>query len=291
MDLHTITWMNEDLNGAGPYSHTRPKSRVNDYGGTVGGPVWIPKVYNGRNKTFFFFSFETRPTTTTTTTNLLTVPTAQYQVGNFSAAEAATANKVIGTDPLGNPIIANSIYDPATERLAPNGTLVRTAFPGNIIPTTRLDPVALRVQALIPQPQGPFATGLINNYVNPYTVHAQDHIPSIKIDHSVSSKIKVSYNWGKVLMATPGPPTNTSEDGFPTLLSNFLPTNWPTTSNRLNYDQTIKPTLLLHLGASFVKSSLSMPAAVTGYNPTTGIGLTGPFTPLGFPVFTAAARG
>jgi hypothetical protein len=282
---------NEDLNGAGPYSHTRPKSRVNDYGGTVGGPVWIPKLYNGRNKTFFFFSFETRPTTTTTSTNLLTVPTAQYQAGNFSAAEAATANKVIGTDPLGNSIIANSIYDPATERLASNGTLVRTAFPGNIIPTSRLDPVALRIQALIPQPQGPFATQLINNYVNPYTVHATDHIPSIKVDHSLSSKIKVSYNWGKVLMATPGPPTNITEDGFPTLLSNFLPTNWPTTSNRLNYDQTIKPTLLLHLGASFVKSSLSMPAAVTGYNPTTGIGLTGPFTPLGFPVFTGGGPG
>ena len=278
---------NEDFNGRGPYSHTRPKARNNDFGGTVGGPVWIPKVYNGKNKTFFFFSYESHPTTTTTTTNLLTVPTAQYQVGNFSAAEAATANKVIGTDPLGNPIIANSIYDPGTQQLAPNGELIRSAFPGNIIPLTRLDPVALRVQALIPQPQGQFATQLINNYINPYKIHSKDYIPSIKIDHSVNSKIRLSYNWGEVLMATPGPPTNTSEDGFPTLLSNFLPTNWPTTNNRLNYDQTITPTLLLHLGGAFVKSSLSMPPAVTGYNPTTGIGLTGPFTPLEFPVFTA----
>jgi hypothetical protein len=280
-------WENEDFNARGPYSHTRPKTRINDFGGTVGGPIWIPKVYNGTNKTFFFFSFESRPTTTTTTTNLLTVPTAQYQVGNFSAAEAAAANKSLGTDPLGRPIIQNSIYDPATQRLAPNGLLIRDAFPNNTIPMSRLDPVALKVQALIPQPQGPFATQLINNYVNPYTVHSKDYIPSIKIDHSVNSKIKLSYNWGKVLMATPGPPTNTSEDGFPTLLSNFLPTNWPTTSNRLNYDQTLKPTLLLHLGGAFVKSSLSMPPAVTGYNATTGIGLTGPFTPLEFPVFTA----
>ncbi len=278
---------NEDFNGRGPYSHTRPKARNNDFGGTAGGPVWIPKLYNGKNKTFFFFSYESHPTTTTTTTNLLTVPTPQYQVGNFSAAEAATANKIIGTDPLGNPIIANSIYDPATQQLAPNGQLTRTAFPGNIIPPTRLDPVALRVQALIPQPQGSFATQLINNYINPYTVHSKDYIPSIKIDHSLNSKIRLSYNWGEVKMATPGPPTNTSEDGFPTLLSNFLPTNWPTTNNRLNYDQTITPTLLLHLGGAFVKSSLSMPPAVTGYNPTTGIGLTGPFTNLEFPVFTS----
>jgi hypothetical protein len=278
--------VNEDLNAHGSYSHLRPKDRSNDYGGTVGGPVWIPKVYNGKDKTFFFFSFETHPTTTTTSTNYLTVPTAQYQVGNFGAATAAVGNKVLGTDPLGNPIIQNAIYDPATQMLAPNGELTRSAFPNNVIPPTRLDPVALKIQSLIPQPQGPFATSLINNFVNPYTVHAQDHIPSIKIDHSVSSKIKLSYNYGEVLMKTPGPPTNPTEDGFPTLISNFLPTNWPTTSNRLNYDQTLKPTLLLHLGGAFVKSSLSMPPAVTGYNPTTQLGLNGPFTPLEFPAFT-----
>ncbi len=280
-------WVNEDLDSKGAYSHTLARARSNDYGGTVGGPVWIPKLYNGRNKTFFFFSFETHPTSTTTLNNLLTVPTAQYQVGNFSAAEAAVSSKVLGTDVLGAPIIQNSIYDPSSQRVLSNGDVYRTVFPGNIIPPTQLDKVALRVQALIPQPQGPLATSLIQNYVNPYTVHSQDHIPSIKIDHSVSSKIKLSYNWGEVLIKTPGPPTNPTEDGFPTLLSNFLPTNWPTTSNRLNYDQTIRPTLLLHLGGSFVKSSLSMPPAVTGYNATTGIGLTGPFTPLEFPVFTA----
>jgi hypothetical protein len=282
-------WQNEAFRAAGAYTHTNPKVRVNDRGGAVGGPVWIPKVYNGRNKTFFFFSYETRPTTTTNPNNLLTVPTAQYRVGNFSAATAATANRSLGTDPLGRPIIQNAIYDPATERSASatDSRLIRDPFPGNIIPATSLDPVALRVQALVPQPQGPLATGLFQNYVNPYTVQAKDYIPSIKIDHSLNSKIKLSYNWGKVYIATPGPPTNPTVDGFPTLLSNFLPTDWPTTSNRLNYDQTIRPTLLLHLGGAFVKSSLSMPPAVTGYDATKELGLKGPFTPLEFPVFTA----
>src|SRR5215471_6036387 len=126
--------VNEDLNSHGSYSHLRPRSRSNDYGGTVGGPVWIPKIYNGKDKTFFFFSFETHPTTTTTSTNYLTVPTAQYQVGNFSAATAAVGNKVLGTDPLGNNIVQNAIYDPATQMLASNGQLVRTAFPNNTIP-------------------------------------------------------------------------------------------------------------------------------------------------------------
>ena len=140
---------------------------------------------------------------------------------------------------------------------------------------------------MIPQPQGPLATGLIQNYVNPYTIKAKDYIPSIKIDHALSSKIRLSYNWGETYIATPGPPTNTTADGFPTLLSNFLLSDWPTYSNRLNYDQTLTPTLLLHLGGSFVKSSLSMPPTITGYDATKELGLTGPFTPLEFPVFTA----
>jgi hypothetical protein len=282
-------WVNEDFNAAGAYSHLRPKTRKNDFGGTIGGPVRIPKIYNGRDRTFFFFSFESLPTTTTTSNNLLTVPTAQYQAGNFSAALAATANKVLGQDPLNRNIIQNSIYDPGTQRpaSAADSRVIRDPFPNNIIPATSLDKVALRVQALVPQPQGSFASQLINNYVNPYTVKASDYIPSFKIDHSLNSKMKLSYAFGVVHIATPGPPTNTTEDGFPTLIStNFIPTHWVTTSNRLNYDQTLKPTLLLHLGAAYVGSSLSMPTAVSGYNATTGIGLTGPFTPLAFPIFS-----
>jgi hypothetical protein len=281
-------WVNEALNASGSYSHTAPKVRKNDYGGTIGGPVWIPKVYNGKDRTFFFFSFESLPTTTVNTSTLLTVPTAQYRIGDFSAAEAATANRALGTDPLGRPIIQNTIYDPNTQRMA-NGLLIRDPFPGNAIPMNRLDPVALKIQALIPNPQGPFASQLINNYNNPYQVKAREHIPSIKLDHSLSSRAKLSFFFGETYIATPGPPTNTTQDGFPTLLSNLLPTDWPTYSYRLNYDQTLSPTVLLHLGGGFVKSSLSMPSAVTGYNATQQLGLTGPFTSLAFPIFGTAS--
>jgi hypothetical protein len=281
-------WVNEALNAAGSYSHTDPKVRKNDYGGTVGGPVWIPKVYNGRDRTFFFFSFESLPTTTVNTSNLLTVPTAQYRIGDFSAAVAATNNRVLGTDPLGRPIIQNTIYDPSTQRTV-GGLLIRDPFPGNMIPRTELDTVALKIQSLIPNPQGPAATQLINNYNSPYQTKAKEHIPSIKIDHSLSSKAKLSFFFGETYIATPGPPTNTTADGFPTLLSDLLPTDWPTYSYRLNYDQTLTPTVLLHVGGGFVKSSLSMPSAVTGYNATQQLGLTGPFTPLAFPIFGTPA--
>src|SRR6202040_98748 len=126
-----------------------PPVHFNEFGGTVGGPVWIPKVYKGKDKTFFFFSYDTRPTTSSNSNNLLTVPTAQYRVGDFSAATAATSNRVLGTDPLGRNIIQNSIYDPKTERpaSATDSRLIRDPFVNNTIPTKQLDPVALRVQA------------------------------------------------------------------------------------------------------------------------------------------------
>ncbi len=283
-------WTNEALNSFGAYSHTDPKTRKNDFGGTAGGPIWIPKIYNGKDKTFFFFSYESLPTTTVNNSNLITVPTAQYRVGNFSAAEAATGNKVLGTDVLGRNIIQNSIYDPLSQRSV-SGNLVRDAFVNNTIPIAQLDKVALNVQNLVPQPQGPQATGLINNYVNPFQTKAVDFIPSIKIDHSLSSKIKLSGNWGWVHIATPGPPTNTTSEGLPTLLSVLSPTNWNTKNYRLNYDQTLSPTLLLHIGGAYVDSRLDMPSATTNYNPTTGLGLTGPFVPYTFPAFNTLLGG
>jgi hypothetical protein len=277
-------WVNEDLNAAGAYSHTDPKLRKNDFGGTVGGPVWVPKVYNGRDKTFFFFSYESSPTTTASSNTLDTVPTAAYRIGDFSAAEAATANKILGTDPLGRPIIQNSIYDPLSQRSVAAG-LIRDTFPGNaILPLTRLDPVALKIQALVPQPQGPFATQLINNYNNPFETKAKDYIPSIKIDHALSSKMKLSGTWARTFISTPGLPDNTTAEGFPLPISSLAPTHWVTTSTRLNYDHTLTPTMLLHFGGGYTGSSLSMPSAVTGYNVTTQLGLTGPFQPLAFPV-------
>jgi Carboxypeptidase regulatory-like domain/TonB dependent receptor-like, beta-barrel len=281
-------WTNEALNSYGAYSHTRNKSRINDFGGTAGGPIWIPKVYKGKDRTFFFFSYESRPTTASNANNLITVPTAQYRVGDFGAAEAATANKVLATDPLGRSIIQNSIYDPLSQRAvsATDSRLIRTAFPNNVIPLPQLDKVALAVQALVPQPQGPLATGLIQNYVNPYQTKTEYFIPSIKIDHSLSSRIKLSGAWGWNHQGTPGPPINTTQEGLPTLISVLAPTDWNTTNYRLNYDQTIRPTVLLHLGGAYVSSKLDMPTPYCCYNNAKGLGLTGPFIDLAFPAFS-----
>ena len=119
----------------------------------MGGPVRIPKLYNGRDKTFFFFNFEQyRTSNSISGTPLETVPTAAFRQGDFSGA---LTGRTLGTSPTGAAILENMIYDPTTNFAASNGSIVRTPFPGNIIPSSRIDPAAAKIQALIPNPLTP----------------------------------------------------------------------------------------------------------------------------------------
>src|SRR3954452_14852821 len=86
-----------------------------------------------------------------------TVPTDAFRNGDFSAI---LTGRVLGVDPLGRNIMENAIYDPASTRTV-NGQVVRDAFQNNIIPASRFDPVAVKVQALIPKAD---SGGLVNNF-------------------------------------------------------------------------------------------------------------------------------
>ena len=99
-------FVNEIFNAGNPFvtgspqGNPRPRARRNDYGFTAGGPVLIPKVYNGHDKTFFFFNFEQFREATKINNQFQTIPYADYRTGDFRAAILPNA-KVIGTDPLG----------------------------------------------------------------------------------------------------------------------------------------------------------------------------------------------
>ena len=144
-------FQNEILNAAQPFTvqpgsrneHNRPTVRRNDYGLTLGGPVGIPKVYNGRDKTFFFFSWEQFLQNQNFLPGTFSVPTAAYRTGDFSAAITAAGNKTLGPDPVGRTIIANTIYDPLTQHGA-NGQIVTDPFSGNMIPRRGSTPFAGR---------------------------------------------------------------------------------------------------------------------------------------------------
>jgi hypothetical protein len=124
----------------------QPKAPIhyNEYGGTVGGPVWIPKVYNGKQKTFFFFAYDgTRNQDPRFGTR--SVFTAAERQGDFSQSYTS---QVVGGVRQRIPL---QIFDPQSADSKGN----RTLFPGNIIPTARLSKVAQNILTYVPLPNTP----------------------------------------------------------------------------------------------------------------------------------------
>ena len=143
---------NEALNAGAPWTDdgsghlVRPRARKHDFGFSAGGPVRIPRVYNGKNRTFFFGNIEFYRDTKIASGTYQTVPTLAMRNGDFSGVltgKQLTSGGRPAVDPLGANINENVIYDPATTATLSNGSVVRTPFPGNMIPQNKMDPVAL----------------------------------------------------------------------------------------------------------------------------------------------------
>lgn len=226
----------------------RPKTRRNDWGFTAGGPVWIPKVYNGRNKTFFFVNYEEFHDNFINSTAFVTVPTLAMRSGDFSSL----LGKAVATDPLGRPILQNEIYDPATQRLAPNGQTIRDPFPNNKLPVSQFDPIAARIQNdFIPAPNTGLASAIQNNWVTNFASPRYNQLPSIKLDEYVSSKLKISFFGSLGNNTNCCQVTASFNNGFPPPAMPGITNTVKNNTERLNFDYTLSPTLLLHFGAGY----------------------------------------
>ena len=176
---------NDDFDTRNFFSLVKPKLRRNQYGGTMGGPVYIPHVYHGVDRTFFFFSFEGVRDREANTFSSLNTPTALERTGNFSQS----AKKP--TDPLtGQP------------------------FPGNIIPATRFDPAAVNfLNALVPLPNVP-ATG---QYIFNQPQNLNESQILARADHTLNAKQRLSgrifYDWNSTFF-TAGLPLLHSSSNF-----------------------------------------------------------------------------
>jgi hypothetical protein len=240
-------FVNEALNAGTPFTDDgkghllRPRQRRNDYGFSVGGPVDIPKVFDGHDKTFFFFNWEQFRENTVINNFPVTVPTLRYRNGDFGQA---LTNRALGTDGLGRAFSENMIYDPSSERLV-NGVRYRDPFPSNIIPLAKLDPVAVKVQEYIPLPQNSLLT---NNYIPAYSNSRVSSIPSVKLDHNLSSRMKLSGYWSRTQTDSP------NNSGLPYPISVTVGSHIKADTYRVNFDYTLRPTVLLHLGAGYLYS-------------------------------------
>jgi hypothetical protein len=251
-------FVNEDLNAGQPFTNSgdgrllRPRQRRNDYGFTLGGPVEIPKIYNGHDKTFFFFNFEQFRETQVINNSPLTVPTAAYRDGNFTQA---LTGKNLGTDGIGRPILENTVYDPSSD-FTVSGVRYRNPFPNNTIPLSQQDPVALNILKLVPNPTNSL---LVNNYVPVFRNSRVSDIPSVKIDHNISSQLKVSGYWSRTGTSSP------NNDGLPYPITTSIPSSTIAHTVRLNMDDTLAPTLLLHIGIGVIDTSQN---STQSYDPT-----------------------
>lgn len=234
----------------------KARYREHNYGYSLGGPVWIPKIYNGRNKTFFFTNLEWDNRNQQQFTGLGTVPTTAFKSGDFSRLldPAYTGNPKsgtqVGTDAIGRPIIFGQIYDPSTTRRV-GDAIVRDPFQGNLIPQAKWDPVAKNIIQKIGI-QDPTSSSLLRNIP---TINGQPvfHLETwgVKGDHQINSKNQLSAYYN-----------HSFRSRFNNGSGNFLPFPGPASSSwqqqitpghlaRVSLTSTLTPTLINRAAAGF----------------------------------------
>lgn len=155
----------------------KPILRYNQYGGTAGGPVWIPKVYDGRNRTFFFVGYE-QWRFRNSEIRRATVPTPLERAGDFSNTRDANG-------------VLFPVYDTATTIPNPAGSgFVRSLLPDNIVPKSRQDALSLKVLEFMPLPNTP-PLNTFTNTNNFYSLAVQPSnqgVTNMRFDHRISDK-------------------------------------------------------------------------------------------------------
>lgn len=280
-------FVNEALHAGRPFTddgsgeHIRAKDRKQDYGASLGAPLYIPKVYDGRNRTFVFLNIEKYVNRGSIAGTFATVPTQALRDGDFSSV---LTGKQIGTDRIGRPVLENTIFDPSSNRVV-NGVNVRDVFPGNRIPVNLFDPVSAKIQGYFPQPN---RAGLIQNWQQTGSTVRKNEITSIKVDHSFNVKSKVSFYF-HYYRAKFG---NNGADGLAPPITAKRLGGAETPTVRLNYDYAITPTMMLHVGAGVVREHVPDEAVpgVMDFDQVGVLGLTGAIGP-GFPRITGLSQG
>jgi hypothetical protein len=222
---------NDKLDARQFFAPRRAIVRFNEAGGSLGGPVWIPKVYNGRDRTFWNFNYSYVRNAPPIAGNLVSVPPEAFRQGDFSGYTGSAGNLI-------------PVYDPNTT-LA-DGT--RTPFPGNRIPLNRRSQVAARTFALVPAPD---SAAYLNNFVHRGANYTEDDVWSLKVDHNITDTQRVSFTtWHSLNDGFVR--SEFGEAGGPLgllFLSNIDGHNY-----RANYDHTVSPSLLHHFGFGYTFS-------------------------------------
>lgn len=237
-----------------------PSFKRSQFGASLTGPIYIPKIYNGKNKTFFMFSYEgLRQGTEGEVT--ATVPTALQRTGDFSQTLSSS----------GKPVI---VYDPTTTVASGSG-FVRQPFPNDKIPSQDIDPVAANVINYYPLPNTTGTVSGQNNFFASGTMTLTVNTIDSRVDEvfNDTNRMFVSYDWRSLqqppLMVFPKENQIAEGGQFQPQVSN---------SAAIDYTHTFGPKLVMEASAGFSRMKLNFTGFSAGFNPTT----------LGFPAYLAA---
>ncbi len=230
---------NERLDAREFFAARRSVLRQNNFGLTAGGPISIPKIYNGSNRTFFFAAYEGFRNRAGSNDTILTVPTTEMYSGDFRQ----------WVDGNGRPL---AIFDPSTTRANPNGSgSIRDAFPGNQIPAARFANLSRRMLSIAQPIAVPNRPGLVpgtsayvrlNYLVNGGSIQNPQDKGSMRVDHHITSNQRVSFFYNRTefnqAVSAGGPP------GLPLPLWSGQVQEFPTRAYRGTHDWTLNPRML-----------------------------------------------
>lgn len=272
-DFHGTLWeffRNDVLNTRNffaPPTQKKPVLRQNQFGAAGGGPVILPHVYNGRNRSFFFVDFENTIQRSQSVFNV-TVPTAAMRTGNLTQY----LGKVIGTSG-GNSVLQGEIFDPSTTRTV-NGQKVRDPFAGNLVPTNRIDPIALKILAYYPNPTN---GNLSQNYQDASPTGSNVHRYDIRGDENISASNRIFARWSDYSSnPLPSVPFNGAQGDFDQdpLKQRSLTTSWIS---------TISPTLFNEIRGSFLQAKTNNVPYMGSKNVAAALGIGGITNNAGLP--------
>ena len=244
---------NDKLDARGFFASSRSIYRQNDFGATASGPLYIPKIYDGRNKTFWFVAYEGFRNRVGANDTILTVPTPEMYSGDFRNWVDQNNRQV-------------PIYDPGTTRANASGSgSVRDLFPNNLIPTSRFattsNAIAQFGKAVAPNRGGlPGTSAYVrqNYIVSGGTLVTPTDKWSVKGDQMIGSNHRLSFLWNTTIYRRKAGPAGAP--GLPEPLWNGQLQAWDTEAFRVTEDWTISPNMVNHFSwakNTFTKNSYS----------------------------------
>ena len=170
----------------------RPDTPYRNYGGSLGGPIWIPKLYDGRNKTFFHVAAEGYDQKSSNTATFA-VPTALERVGDFSNS-------------LNSDGSLRTIYDPYSTVVDADGSVSRTPFANNVLPSTALNQVGLNSASYYAAPNVSDRAYGQDNFNSNVVFNDKGRQMAFKADHEFLPNFRMNASYLHYTSTEPGAP-------------------------------------------------------------------------------------